>query len=125
VEIARRLVVGSLRASFEQQKDIYYESEDGQGNALFRVLDGSQPWWTEKDIWGRWKKVSLSENSANDSFAPIRLGKDNFGVRLASTNGQIDRSVIQPSIPLSQVIYNFANDAKKETEQSQLRIVAM
>ena len=57
VEVARRLVFGSVVASFESRKDVLYP-EESKKNALFRVLDCSLPWWTERDSWGRWTSTS-------------------------------------------------------------------
>jgi hypothetical protein len=127
VEIARRLVVGSLVAAHENQKDIYYQADDTQGHALFRVLDTSLPWWTEKTSWGRWKKVSPAEDSKGDSLAPaaLRLGKDSFGVHLASSEGRVNYSIDESPSLLSQVIPDFAGNSSKQSPQSQIRMVAM
>jgi hypothetical protein len=126
VEIARRLVVGSFVAAHENHKDIYYEADDTQGHALFRVLDTSLPWWTEKTSWGRWKKISPTEDSKDDSLVPaaLRLGKDSFGVRLVSAEGRVNYSIDESPSLLSQVILDFAGTSK-QSPQSQIRMVAM
>jgi hypothetical protein len=125
VDIARRLVVGSLRASYEDKKDVYYQADDSCGNALFRILDSSQPWWTEKDSWGRWKKVSTVDTATANSLPPLRLGRENFGLRLASADGRVNHTISQPSLPLSQVIHNFTDNNHNHSKQGQVRILAM
>jgi hypothetical protein len=127
VEIARRLVVGSLVASFENQKDIFYQAGDTKGNALFRVLDSSQPWWTEKDTWGRWRKISTTDSAVSSSFAPATclLNKESFGACLVSSNGHVNSSTSHLPIPLAQVIDDLAAKVTKQSQQSQVRTLAM
>lgn len=119
VEVARRLVFGSFVASFESRKDILYAGESKK-NALFRVLDRSLPWWTERDSWGRWASASPGPK---DSASISKLDADTQ-LCLATMNSQseIDTS---SSMALSRAIQSLADNANAESSQKRVSIVAL
>ena len=117
VEVARRLVFGSVVASFEGRKDILYP-EQSKKNALFRVLDSSLPWWTERDSWGRWTSASPGPKHA----APIPKLDTDTQLCFATTRSQTETT---DTISLSQVIQSLADNANGESSQKRVSIVAL
>ena len=119
VEVARRLVFGSVVASFESRKDILYP-EECKKNALFRVLDCSLPWWTERDSWGRW--TSTSPGPKDSATIPKLDAAAQFCLATIKSQTETDAS---SSMALSQVIQSLADNANGESSQKRVSIVAL
>jgi hypothetical protein len=124
VEIARQLVVGSMVATHEAQKDILYPAEDTSKRALFQVLDPSLPWWTEKNAWSRWANMSSPStvpNPASDS--PISLKY--LPLHVASSNRQTQSPGGQSNTSLTQVMEALTNVPENTAEKRSSRILAL
>ena len=117
VEMARRLVLGSVVGSFENQKNILYPHIDMQGNVLVKVLDSSLPWWTERDSWGRWSTATQKVNS-------LSLANEAFKVCNSISTGRIETVKSRSAMTLSDVVEALA-DSKGESPVHHSRILAM
>ena len=121
VEIARQLVVGSMVATHEAQKNILYPSEDTSKRALFQVLDPSLPWWTEKNAWSRWANMSSLGTVSNLAPMPLKY----LPLRVASSNRQIQSPEGQSNTSLTQVIEALANAPENPSAKRSSRILAL
>ena len=119
VDIARRLIVGSLVGSFEKQKHILYSASQPARNVLFRVIDSSLPWWTGKDSWSRWSSIS---SSSKDDRA--RLVGDTSKLLFATGDTRSDGTTTPPNLTLPQAIIMLEGSNKKDGSQSRSRITA-
>ena len=120
VDVARRLIVGSLVASFENQKNILYSASQPTQNVLFRVMDSSLPWWTEKDSWGRW--LSTSPKLKNDL---IKSAGDASKLQYATIDPQSESTALHSDLTLHQAILTLESSNQKNASQSRSRITAM
>src|SRR5436190_14974344 len=119
--MARRLVYGSFVASFESRKEILYAAEQHDSNAVFRVLDPSLPWWTERDSWARWiSTVSAGkEPTTTSNLAPTSQ------FLLARTNPEDESPKSSSTVSLSQAIQNLASDPNGESLKKRVSIIAL
>jgi hypothetical protein len=120
VDVARRLIVGSLVASFEQQKEILYCPEQPERNVLFTILDSSLPWWAERDSWGRW-----TSTSARNSMTISGLGSHDPTLLFASVNTSVHESSLPSILTLSEAITRLHSHDKNDGSQSRSRLTAM
>jgi hypothetical protein len=124
VEIARQLVIGSMVATHEAQKDILYPAEDSSKRALLQVLDPSLPWWTEKNAWSRWGNMSSMEtvsNPTSESAIPLKY----LPLYVASSNRQIRSPEGQSHTSLTQVIEGLAHAPENTSAKRSSRILAL
>jgi hypothetical protein len=119
VDVARRLIVGSLVASFENQKQILYSGYQHTRNVLFRVMDSSLPWWTEKDSWGRWSSTS---SGVQPDLTKL-LGDDSM-LRLATIDAQPDNAGLHSCLTLPEAILRLEGGTETDASQSRSRIIA-
>ena|SRR5271156_1607219 len=110
VESSRRLIFGSMAATFESKKDIYVPDQEAQKkNATIRILDSSLPWWTERDKWARW---AASLPQAQDKSAWMK-GDESVQFRLVSSNRQLPEvDKVNPG-SLSQILESLSSDRTK------------
>ena len=116
--MARRLVYGSFVASFESRKQILYAAEQHNSNALFRVLDPSLPWWTERDSWARWTSTS---SGRKESTTTLNLtASSQFS--LARINPEAESPESSSTVSLSQAIQDLASDPNGESSKKRVSI---
>jgi hypothetical protein len=110
VENSRRLIFGSMAATFESNKDIYVFDRDAQEkNAVIRVLDSSLPWWTERDRWGRWcaslpGPKDRPEWTRSDASRPFLLVSSNRQIR------EVDQDI---PATLPRILASLSSDPTK------------
>ena len=119
MDVARRLIVGSLVASFENQKQILYSGYQPTRNVLFRVMDSSLPWWTEKDSWGRWSSTSSGVKPALTKL----LGDDSM-LRFATVDPQPDNADLHSCLTLPEAILRLEGSTETDASQRRSRIIA-
>lgn len=119
VEVARRLVFGSVVASFETQKNILYPAALSK-NALFRVLDSSLPWWTDRDPWGRW--ACASQGTKDSNYVP-KLGLDSQFC--LATDSEDEVGVQLPTMAFSEAIQKLTSDPSGQSTTKRSSIIAM
>jgi hypothetical protein len=117
--MARRLVVGSIVGSFENQKSIIYPESSASENVLFRVLDSSLPWWTERDDWGRW--ISIKRGQMQLPFA-----KETFKACPEVPDRRTDAFRSQrPKLILPEAIHALGHTPPGESKKYQTCLTAM
>jgi len=119
VDVARRLIVGSLVASFEKQKTILYSANQSTENVLFRVLDSSLPWWTERDSWARWSTTSSTLKTDLN-----KLVGDGSLLRHATVDPQSEHVALHSDVTLHQAILALEGSNQKYADQRRSRITA-
>ena len=119
MDVARRLIVGSLVASFENQKQILYSGFQTNRNVLFRVMDSSLPWWTEKDSWGRWSSTSSGVKSALTT-----LVGDDSKLHFATIDPQPDSRDMPSCLTLPEAILRLEGSTETDPSQRRSRIIA-
>jgi len=108
-----------LVASFENQKQILYSDYQPTRNVLFRVMDSSLPWWTEKDSWGRWSSTSSGVKSAL-----TKLVGDGAKLRFATVDPQPDSTDLHSCLTLPEAILRLESSTEMDASQGRSRIVA-
>jgi len=124
VEIARRLIFGSLLASFENQKTVLYPTEHSRKEVLFRVLDRSLPWWADRDKWGRWTSTSSADRISATRGIQILQGK---GQRFSTANSteKLLRADIASSMTLQDVLQRVTRGTDNPSQGNRISVHAM
>jgi hypothetical protein len=124
VDIARRLVVGSLVGNFERRKQILYPADDTAGKGLLRVLDSSLPWWTERDTWGRWTVKRALDNGLQAATSLPFFG-ESLKLQLARSDGHVEYKDPGSTMTLLQMIQQLLSDREQGGSKRQFRVTAM